>query len=404
MGFRSAATLPQALDLNGLLERLRAAPERSLESEAASKMVARFKEVQSRLAAKSYSEREATAKILLDSHSPSPTGDPHFAAAYALDEYEHGICELNDLYFSLLALASLVADKSREEMLSSLTMQEWHVKHEVLVRRAWMHAHHKLITKNIRLELPFGCIVAARGRDERKDDKEFSTLIPFLHGLRAVTGKQLLLIEKCERPDFRVTDASGVLFGVEVSEVPPTKEGGDEQDAEEEVVNCLSILEHEGIRVVIHEPPSWQEIEKDMETLARWRDTELLAAAHSGTRMSVCYPPGFCVEVEPCSPAYTVISSFKGGQEIEQNELAFGDSLYESVRKKLWKKDGKAKLEPRVKPCYLALYANAPIRDLTRARGRFQERFDLGLFLRGVADERRNGAAAHRIEQSEPLS
>ncbi len=361
------------------LERLRALPEGSLEAEAASRMLARFREIQSRLATKSYSEREATAKALPDHHSRPPTGDQYFEAAYALDEYENGVCELNDLYCSLLALASLVADEAREEVLSSLAMQGWHIMHEVLARRAWMQAHQRLIAKNIGLELPFGCVVAARGRDERKDDKEFSTLIAFLHGLHVANGDRLLLVSKCETPDFTVKDSSGALFGVEVSDVPPTKEGGDEQDAEDEVVKCLSVLEHEGIRVVIHEPPSWQEIEKDMAAFARWRDTELLTAAHSGTRMSVWYPAGLCVEVEPCSPSYTVVTSFKGGQEVEHDELAFGDSLYESVRKKLWKKNGKPKLEPKVKPCYLALYANAPLWDFRRVVRRFQERFQLDI-------------------------
>jgi hypothetical protein len=68
----------------------------------------------------------------------------------------------------------------------------------------------------------------------------------------------------------------------------------------------------------------------------------------------------------------------RGGQEVEDDELAFGDSLYESVRKKL-SKNGSARSQPSIKPCYLALYAAAPLHDFDRAVRRFQERFGLDI-------------------------
>lgn len=376
--FRIAMVLPNAIHLDRVLAQLNTLSPGSHEAEATRRNLARWKEIQDRLAAKSYGERHAKASALIGRKSRARSGSAHFKAARALQDYEFGIYELNDIYFSLLALASLVSERRPEEVLSSLADEEWHIKHEVLVRRAWMEAHRDLIAKNVALEFPFGCGVAERGRRERKGDKEFSTLIRFLHGFRAATGDELLLVSKCERPDFVVADAAGNFFGVEVSDVPPTVEGGDEQDAEEEVATCLSFLEVTGVRVVIHEPPSWQEITKDMPALTRWRDTDLLSAALSGMRASVPYSSGMCVEVEPCSPPYTVISSFKGGQEVENDELAFGDSLHESVRKKLWK-NRKARPQPKVKPCYLALYANAPLHDFDRAVRRFEERFDFDI-------------------------
>jgi hypothetical protein len=312
MFFRIATTLLHAMDIDCVLVQLGTLPHDSQEAEAARRILARWREIQDQLASKSYSERHAEGAALLARQDRERSGDVHFEAARSLDEYEGGIYELNDLYCSLLALASLVAKRPREEVLSSLADEEWHIKHEVLVRHAWMHSHQKLIAENIALELPFGCAVAERGRRERRDDKEFSTLIRFLHGLRSATGDELLLVSKSETPDFVVTDAAGSLFGVEISDVPPTVAGGDEQDAEEEVATCLSFLEGTGVRVVIHEPPCWRDIAKDIPALTRWRDTDLLSAALSGMRVSVPYDSGLCVEVEPCSPPYTVIASFQG--------------------------------------------------------------------------------------------
>lgn len=377
--FRTATTLPHAMDIDRALMGLSAFPHGSQEAEAVRRMLARWKDLQEKVASTRYSELHAEAAALLERREPLVSGDVHFAAAWALDEYEGGICELNDLYCSLLALASLVDERSRGEVLSSIADEGWHIQHETLVRRAWMQAHQKFIAQNVALELPFGCTVAERGRQERRGDKEFSTLLRFLHGLRAATGDELLLVSKQETPDFAVVDGAGSHFGVEVSDVPPTIAGGDEQDAEEEISTCLSSLQSTGVRVVIFEPPSWREITKDMPALRQWRDTDLLSAALSGMRISVPYGSGLCVEMEPCSPPYTVISSFKGGQEVENAELAFGDSLYESVRKKLFK-NNKLRQQPSVKPCYLALYAAAPLHDFDRAVRRFQECFDLDIF------------------------
>jgi hypothetical protein len=378
--FRTATTLPHAMDIDRVLIELGAFPQGSQEAEAVRRMLARWKELQEQVALTRYSERHAEAVALLERRESVASGDVHFAAARALNEHEGGICELNDLYCSLLALASLVAERSREEVLSSIADEGWHIQHETLVRRAWMQAHQKLITQNVTLELPLGCIVAERGRQERRGDKEFSTLLRFLHGLRPATGDALLFFSKQETPDFAVVDGSGNHFGVEVSDVPPTVAGGDEQDAEEEVASCLSVLQGADARVVIHEPPCWQKITKDMSALIRWRDTDLLSAALSGKRMSVQYALGLCVEVEPCSPPYTVISSFKGGQEVENAELAFGDSLCASVTKKLFNKNnGKPRQQPSVKPCYLALYAAAPLHSFDRAVRRFQKSFDLDI-------------------------
>jgi hypothetical protein len=381
MLLRISTMLPAALHLDRVLTQLETLTPGSHEAEAAKRMLARWAGTQEALAGESYSERHARASALIGRKRRAPSGAVYFRAAHALQEYESRIYELNDLYFSLVALASLVAERRREEVLSSLADEEWYVKHEVLVRRAWMEAHRDLIAKNVALELPFGCVVAERGRRERGGDREFNTLLRFLHGLRAATGEELLFVSKSPtslRPDFTVADVSGSVFGIEVSDVPPTVEGGFEQDKEKEVVDSLSVLESAGIRVVIHEPPSWQEIAKDMAALTRWRDTDLLSAARSGMRISVPYALGLCVEVEPCAPPYTVISSFKGGQEVENAELAFGASLYESVRKKLFK-NGRTRPRPEVKPCYLALYAAAPLYDFGLAVRRFQERFDLDI-------------------------
>jgi hypothetical protein len=381
MLLRIATMLPSALHLEPVLSQLGTLSPGSHEAEAARRMLARWTEIQEALAGESYSERHAKASALIGRKRRASSGAVYFAAAHALQEYESRICELNDLYCSLFALASLIAGTSREEMLSSLAGMDWHIRHEVLVRHAWMATHRDLIAKNVALELPFGCVVADRGRRERGDDREFNTLLRFLHGLRAATAEELLFVSKSPtslRPDFTVADLSGSLFGIEVSDVPPTVEGGFEQDKKNEVVDCLSFLESTGVRVVIHEPPSWREIAKDMPALTRWRDTDLLSAARSGMRISVPYASGLCVEVEPWSPPYIVISSFKGGEEVENAELAFGDSLYESVRKKLFK-NGRARPLPEVKPCYLALYAAAPIHDFDRAVRHFQERFDLDI-------------------------
>ena len=254
-----------------------------------------------------------------------------------------------------------------------------------------MHKHRELIAEKKGLESPFECLVAGRERPrQRHCDVEFFTLRFFLHGLRAKTGDELVLFAKDETPDFILEDSTGARFGAEISEVYATVEGGFEAAAEDNIVNCLALLEQFGVRVVINEPPSWRAIAKHLPELVCWRDTELLQAAHGGKRVSRTHSSALTVELEPLALPYTVVASFHGGQEIENSEAAFSEALYEAVKKKRWKENGSPKEPPSVTPCYLVLYPNVTLASLDAAvrlfQGLFRERpiLDIGSYFSQV--------------------
>jgi hypothetical protein len=387
---RVATTLPDALPLNGILRDLALVPASSQEAEAGRRLLDRWHMTSDRLNAKSYAARYADYVTLgaRDFQELSDVeADSCLRAAHSLSEYAADMDGLNDLYFSLIALAALITGMSREELTASLTSGAWHILHEVITRHAWMHKHRQLIAENKGLESPFECLVARRERPrQRHCDVEFFTLLRFLHGLRAETGDELVLAAKNETPDFILEDSKGARFGAEISEVYASVEGGFEAAAEDKVVNCLASLERFGVRVVINEPPRWRTISKHLPQLVCWRDTELIQAAHEGKRVSRIHSSGLTVELEPLASPYTVVASFHGGQELANAEAAFSEALYEAVKNKLWKENGNPRKPPSVTPCYLVLYPNVTLANLDSAVRLFRERpaLDIGKYFSQV--------------------
>jgi hypothetical protein len=138
--------------------------------------------------------------------------------AWQVENYSEAYGLLNDCFFSLVALGFFNSGACREDILASLKGQSWATKHEILTRWGWMSEQRKLLGKGAKLPEPYSCAVVHRRDEGRKTDKEFYTLLAFLHCLRADTGREFLFLSKQETPDFILEDERGDKVGAEMTE------------------------------------------------------------------------------------------------------------------------------------------------------------------------------------------
>lgn len=164
-------------------------------------------------------------------------------------------------YYTLRALQAWAHRLTRDELRASMLGESWATQHEVLARWGWVRMHGE-DQRYASHPLPFRCLVAlpheGKHRGELfKEDREFAALIDFGHGLRGMTGRELLLKQgNRETPDFEVEDVQGQCLGIEICEAL-LENYGVERHSGSAVMQQLGKL---GSGIAIEEPDSWWEL------------------------------------------------------------------------------------------------------------------------------------------------
>jgi len=280
---------------------------------------------------------------------------------------------LTDSYCSLLALESLVRNRSRDEILRRLTGDPWFIRHEVLTRWGWMCCHRAMLEKGEHLVTPYHCKVAPRSAPGRGTDREFHTLLRFLHWLRLLRGDSLLFVHKREAPDFLVEDEKTAQHvGIEVTEAPQSPAWADAQDLEAAINTELKTFAvANGITVHVRDRSKLPDLHGSrdrIETIAKLscavrlkltgladsRGEALVAV--NGLRLVLTI-----AEAAGRGPRVWWESS-SSGPEIREEERALVASISQRISKK------QAGTAPAIRPCHLVLYPNVEAGvDLGRA-------------------------------------
>lgn len=283
-------------------------------------------------------------------------------AAHEHDEYGPERHRLQLRYFELLALGFLACGYSREQIVESLGDREWFVRHEVLVRWAWMTEHDQLLRNGLPFDRAFHCVVGNRQSPVRGIDREFYQLIHSLHGLKACVGRELLLREKRETPDFAVEDGDGSVVGVEVTEAPQSRHWAREMDAREVIYQAVkAAVGRASVSVVISDPPSWQDaaavVQADQDLMEQIaprirRIRKLTQLEIAGTKLRLtCRPAKIPIVFTADDRGETSADDVATTAEMSQTTTA-------CIEKKIVK-NGKPRKPPGVRPCYLVVYPNS---------------------------------------------
>lgn len=280
--------------------------------------------------------------------------------AWQVDAYESTYGLLNEAFFSLVALGFLTAGTNRQEILAILVGQSWATKHEVLARWGWMQEHRALLRKGNDLPAPYSCVVAHRQREGRKTDREFRSLLSFLHCLRADTGLELLFSSKHETPDFILETTDGDKVGTEMTEVSISDEWDREQDAQRQFYDLiLTRLGRHHIHVHVQEPASWLRIIDRLSAFDTWLQTETVRIT-SVTDEIVLTNNELVLQLTltPSSePLDWIVSTSPG--PIGDHSKEMHETLRQRIQNKInRRKDGSLKRAPAVRPCYLVIYPN----------------------------------------------
>lgn len=295
--------------------------------------------------------------------------------------------QANEAYFSLIALHALDQNLSRDRILAGLIHDPWFIRHEVLTRWGWMSWQRMLLRKGEPLLKPYRCLVAGRGLPGRNSDREFSTLLRFVHWLCLLRGDRLLYVEKQGRrnPDFIVEDeGTGQQVGVEITEAPQSAEWAAIRDVEAAIGRVLSEFARErslAVRVL-----DWSQVPSLSSLCGRSRRNEIeRMAAEVALKLS-------CVSIDknnvrissgdldlrltlaPSDAPAVWWESTKAGPEIREEEDQFVESIVQRVSSKL------KKGESSVRPCNLVLYPNHDIgADLDTILERAKKRLPPGI-------------------------
>lgn len=299
--------------------------------------------------------------------------------AHRVSSFEESYEVANDSFFAAVAITFACEGFDRSQILAELQEEPWFVKHEVLARWGWIHAHQGLLGKGDPLEGPFSFNVARRGQHGRGVDREFYQLIHFLNGLRAHTGEELLFVDKQETPDFRLETPSGSSVGAEMTEAPVSRAWAAEHDAEEEFLAAIrEVLGEQPIRLHVFEPPSWQALVSRLPEAQAWLRQELQSwdSSKQSTRLH-SEDLGLSMHVSPWSHPAITLSDERGltGDDIAAGTLELEESITLAISGKLTKAGGRPRKPPSIRPCHLVIYPNHDFgQDLEAAVEKFRTR------------------------------
>jgi hypothetical protein len=295
--------------------------------------------------------------------------------------------QANEAYFSLIALHALDQNLSRDRLFARLIHDPWFIRHEVLTRWGWMSWHRKLLRQGVNLPNPYSCTVARRNLPGRNSDREFSTLLRFLHWLCLLRGDRLLFVEKqgSLSPDFIVEDEqTGQRSGIEITEAPQSPEWSGVRDVEAAIGQVLSRFAAN--RDLVVRVLDWSRVPSltglpgksrlaEIERMAAEIELKLTCVVSATSDLRVSSGDlDLRLSLAPSDDPRVWWESTKAGPEIREEEDQFVESIVQRVSSKL------AKREPSVRECHLVLYPNHDVgADLDTVLDRTKQKLPTGI-------------------------
>lgn len=292
---------------------------------------------------------------------PSAPTEPDVRWAMRTDAFDGAMAAISDLVPNLWAVSSTLRDLSADALERELEGEDWWLRHEVLVRRAWIEFHRDLLSAGRSVGYPFAGRVAERGTRSRGRDREFFTLVLLGHWVAACEGRQLLLSSVGETPDFNCREA-GIALGVEATEATPESSARRQVLEDRLVARLEGVAQEFGILLSV-------ECSGDLSLFSGQGDameTSLRAAITEGDPNRLSFSSGetrCSIEVNAGKSPAVLLSDPRGitGSEIVLDNGAALSCLVSSVERKL---GGPTPL----RPCFLVIYPNflseANLRDV----------------------------------------
>lgn len=281
---------------------------------------------------------------------------------WQVQNYRDSYGLINESFFSLVALGLVASGACHEEILDLLRDQSWATKHEILARWGWMGEHLRMLNEGKQLDNPLYCLVAHRGQLGRTVDKEFYSLLSFLHCLRAVEGRELVFFAKQQTPDSILIDAKGNRVGAEMTEVSISDEWDTEQDDQRLFYKAIMAnLEKIFAWVHVENPPSWSAIKNHLSDFDAWLAEKSKGIVTIEDEVELSNEElGLRITLRPSEGRLAWISSGNTRPKGDNTQEA-SDAMHETLRRRIENKivkEGKPKKKPSIDPCYLVVYPN----------------------------------------------
>lgn len=281
--------------------------------------------------------------------------------ALQIELYEDACRALNDEWFTLLALEESLGGgaPASSRSLPEVPNFSWLTRAEVSARRAWIQQHEDVLREGQSIEEPFLCRVAGWLRPERKSDREYYSLIRYLHGLRAVRGEEWVLSKRDETPDFLLESREGRSRGAEMAEVPISQKWADEERIAAEVNAAIQAILHARRMNLFLYDPNWARMKRHLPEVKQ----RLWHAARSPDPMARVPEIGLDAELSDAGDmnAPVILVQSRGGEvgdDIRRAEENLAEAIVQGVWKKLYKENGAPRKKPSIRPCDLVLYPN----------------------------------------------
>lgn len=323
-----------------------------------SELVSRWREVIEKSARSRYPEAELKQLAAEDEPfggSDSAELDLLLRAAH---EHEGLSQDLAYLIPSISALGAGIRRLSLTEWAEELQGRPYWLKHECLVRLAWVEWHRIQLANGNFVERPFRFQVSSRNTNRVRDrDRDFATLLMLGHALRSTTGQELFLEVVRETPDF-VCRLDGLECGVEATEgvVEDLARSASFQD--KALARVRAVLLEGGASVGFEGDFEWPALWAAIDEVERMLRGSLAQESwrEGGAASFEIQVGGERVEVElgHLEPG-SVSWMGRDGQlreEIEAATALFRSAILARIEAKV------AGKKPEIRPCILAIYGN----------------------------------------------
>lgn len=277
-----------------------------------------------------------------------------------VETYEACANRLLPVTAGLLALDLLRRERDPVTAGEQLRDEPWFLRHEVLVRLAWMRHDQELLAAGRTRRHPYRCTVANRAESRfRRTDREFHTLLLFGHGLKMAKGREILLVEKRERPDFAVLDVGdGTRLGVEITEAPQSDRWSKEEAFREQARRVIgAVLEELGLLADIERVADWARLGRRRTELGRALRRELTRVGTPERPTDIFLEEfGLKLSLVTSRAGETGLrfegAGFTGEDAVERANAELRKSVISAIEKKV--SGAPPKIRPTLLVCYVA--------------------------------------------------
>lgn len=277
-----------------------------------------------------------------------------------INQYKENFIQRNEHILTIIALDIFMEGLDRSYIIKHFCDEPIEIQNQILIRFAWIQRHHEIIKLGQHVEDAYMCIVPDPSC-RKTADREFYTILHFLNSYNSSTSKSALFNcsypQDKQPPDFSAISKDSGLFGIEITELPFSKEYNDEIIANEKIQKKIySKFKSYPFIVTIWSRPSWQTLLKEENVLIQWieqifssfkekNDVELWAENNN---------LGYKIELRKNLNQLVFFDMSPTGYEYGNKcEEELSTQAIQRIEKKL-----NGRKSPLIRPCFLVFYIN----------------------------------------------